>query len=95
MLLRWLDDTQALAERECCEYGMGGYSEKYCGFFGCTPDGCPGHEIDCQCDQAEINKLIARLEGELKMSRPHWWRPWREQMRSTLRKTFKFELRNR
>lgn len=81
LLLRYLDETAVLSEREssegCC---MGGMSERYCGFFGCTPDGCSGHEVECSnpsCDIAPIMRLVGRIERQLAMSKPTRWRPWR------------------
>lgn len=40
---------------DCCS---GGYTERYCGSMGCTPDGCPGHDEPCSCD---FGRAILRL----------------------------------
>lgn len=67
MLVRLLRDHEVLTELSCDEHAcIGGIHDNECG-FACTPYGCPGHEVNCDCWLHDAHRLLDRLERSLEM----------------------------
>lgn len=49
---------EAQGDHDCCYAGI---TESYCGIFGCTPDGCYGHEQDCPCDEGTAVRFLLEM----------------------------------
>ena len=52
---------EAQGDHDCCYAGI---TESYCGIFGCTPDGCYGHEQDCPCDQGTAIRFLLEMADD-------------------------------